>query len=107
MEREPTSRAGQPPDESEKPPPERPGGDDALAEPEPRRPASEIVGDHLDREPGAVGGEAAGRQVIEPHAVLQVADRVLDLGVAAMVGLQFERLSVAVGDEGVVDTPCP
>ena len=49
-----------------------------------------------------VGGEAAGRQVIEPHAVLQVADRVLDLGVAAMVGLQFERLSVAVGDEGVV-----
>ncbi len=107
MEREPTSRAGQPPDESEEPPPERPGGDDALAEPEPRRPASEIVGDHLDREPGAVGGEAAGRQVIEPHAVLQVADRVLDLGVAAMVGLQFERLPVAVGDEGVVDTPCP
>ena len=26
----------------------------------------------------------------------------LDLGVAAMIGLQFQRLPIAVGDEGVI-----
>ena len=41
-------------------------------------------------------------QVIEPDAVLEVTDRVLDLGVATMVGLEFERLTSAVGDERVV-----
>ena len=60
------------------------------------------MGDHLDREPGAIGGEATRGQVIEPDAVLEVTDRVLDLGVATMVGLEFERLTSAVGDERVV-----
>ena len=43
-----------------------------------------------------------GRQVVEADPVLEVADRVLDLGVAAVVGLEDEGLAVAVGDEGVV-----
>ena len=40
--------------------------------------------------------------MVEPDAVLEVADRVLDLGVTAMVGLQLEQLPRAVADEGVV-----
>ena len=47
-----------------------------------------VVGDHLDGQPGGVGGKTARWQVVEPHAVLQVADGVLDLGVAAVVGLE-------------------
>ena len=97
MERELTSRASEPPGESEEPPPERLGRDDPLGQPDPGRPASKVVGDHLDREPGAIGGEATRGQVIEPDAVLEVTDRVLDLGVATMVGLEFERLTSAVG----------
>ena len=58
---------------------------DPLGQPDPGRPASKVVGDHLDREPGAIGGEATRGQVIEPDAVLEVTDRVLDLGVATMV----------------------
>ena len=37
-----------------------------------------------------------------PHTVLEVSDGILDLGVAAMVGLQFEHLPVPVGDEAVI-----
>ena len=40
--------------------------------------------------------------MVEAHPVLEVADRVLDLGVAAVVGLEREGLAVAVGDEGVL-----
>ena len=40
--------------------------------------------------------------MVEPDAVLQVADGVLDLGVAAMVGLEVQRVAVAIGDEGVI-----
>ena len=52
--------------------------------------------------PGAVGGEAARGEVVQPHAVLEVAYRVLDLGVAAVVSLQFQGLSVPVGAEAVI-----
>ena len=61
-----------------------------------------VVGDHLHRQPGGVGGEAARGEMVEPHAVLEVPDGILDLGVAAMVGLQFEGVPVAVGDEAVI-----
>jgi hypothetical protein len=61
-----------------------------------------VMGNHLDREPGAVRGELPGWQVVEPHAVLQAPDRVLDLGVAAMVGLEFEQRADPVGDERVI-----
>ena len=50
----------------------------------------------------AVGSEARRRHVVQPDAVLEVAYGVLDLGVAAMIGLQFQRLPIAVGDEGVI-----
>ena len=39
------------------------------------------------------------RHVVQPDAVLEVAYGVLDLGVAAMIGLQFQRLPIAVGDD--------
>ena len=65
-------------------------------------PAGQVMGHHLDRQPGSIGGEAAGGEMVEPDTVLEVSDGVLDLGVAAMVGLQFQGLSVPVGDEGVI-----
>ena len=37
--------------------------------------------------------------MVETHTVLEVADGVLYLGVATMVGLQFQGLAVPVGDE--------
>ena len=40
--------------------------------------------------------------MVQPHAVLEVAYRILDLGVTAMIGLQFQRLPVPVGDEAVI-----
>jgi len=40
--------------------------------------------------------------VVQAHAVLEVPDRVLDLGVAAVVGLELERLAVAIGDDRVI-----
>ena len=43
--------------------------------------------------------------MVQPDAVLEVAYRILDLGVTAMIGLQFQRLPIAVGDEGVIAVP--
>ena len=40
--------------------------------------------------------------MVQPDAVLEVAYRILDLGVAAMVSLQIEHLPVPVGDEAVI-----
>ena len=40
--------------------------------------------------------------MVQPYAVLQVSDGILDLGVAAMVGLQFEGLPLPVGDKAVI-----
>ena len=40
--------------------------------------------------------------MVEPHAVLQIADGILDLGVAAMVGLQCQGVPVSVGDAIVI-----
>ena len=65
-------------------------------------PAGQVVGHRLYRQPGAVGGEAAGRHVVQSDTVLEVAYRILDLGVAAMISLQFEHLPIAVGDEAVI-----
>ena len=36
------------------------------------------------------GGEAARGEMVEADAVLEVSDSILNLGVAAMVGLQFQ-----------------
>ena len=78
------------------------GGCHRLAQTEARRPAGQVMGDDLYGQPGGVGGKASRGQVVEPHAVLQVADGVLDLGVATMIGLEIQRLTLPVGDESVV-----
>ena len=53
-----------------------------------------VVGHHLDGQPGTLGGEAARGEMVQPDAVLEVSDGVLDLGVAAVVGLQFQGVPV-------------
>ena len=65
-------------------------------------PAGQIVGHDLDRQPGGVGGKASRGEMVEPHAVLQVAYGVLDLGVATMVGFQPQGFPVPVGDEVMI-----
>ena len=65
-------------------------------------PAGQVMGHHLYRQPGGVGGEAARLQMVEPHAVLEMADGILDLGVAAMIGLQIQGVALSVSDEGVI-----
>ena len=47
-------------------------------------------------------GEAPRRHVVQPDAVPKVAYGVLDLGLTAMISLQFQCLPIAVGDEGVI-----
>ena len=49
-----------------------------------------------------IGGKTARGQVVEAHAVLEVANGILDLGVAAMVGLQCQGCPVPFGDAGVM-----
>ena len=73
-----------------------------LAQTEARRPAGQVVGHHLDGQLGSVGGEAPRGEMVEPDAVLEVSDGVLDLGVAAMVGLQCQGVPVPVGDAAVI-----
>ena len=102
MQGDAARRAGDPSHQSEDPPPEGLGGHGPFAQTNPRRPAGQVVGHRLYRQPGAVGGEAARGEMVQPDAVLEVAYRVLDLGVAAMISLQFQGLSVPVGDEAVI-----
>ena len=40
--------------------------------------------------------------MVEPDAVLEFAGDILYLGVATMVGLEFQGVAVPVGDEGVI-----
>ena len=102
MQSEVARRAGEPSGEGEEAPPEGLDGHDLPTQADPRRPAAQVVGHHLYRQPSPVGGETAGRHVVQPDAVLEVAYCVLDLGVAAMVGFQFQGFSVPVGDEAVI-----
>ena len=84
MQGEAARRAGEPSGQGEEPSPERLGGHHLLAQTEPRCPAGQVMRHHLHRQPGGVGGEAARGEMIQPHAVLEVSDGILDLGVAAM-----------------------
>ena len=90
MQSEAARRVGEPSGEGEEPPPEGLGGYDLLTQTEPRRPAGQVMRQHLHGQPGGVGGEAARGEMIQPHVVLDVSNGVLDLGVAAMVGLQLQ-----------------
>ena len=100
MQGEAACRAGEPSGEGEEPSSEGLGGHDLLTQADAGGPAGQVVRHRLYRQPGAVGGEAARGEVVQPDAVLEVAYRVL--GVAAMVSLQFQGLSVPVGDEAVI-----
>ena len=90
MQSEAARRAGEPSGEGEEPPPEGLGGHHRLAQPDARRPAGQVMRHHLHRQPGSVGGKAARGEMVQSDAVLEVSDGILDLGVAAMVGLQFQ-----------------
>ena len=95
-------RAGDPSRQGEEAPPEGLGGHDLLAQTDPRCPAGQVVRHHLYRQPGGVGGEAARGEMVQPDAVLQVSDGILDLGVAAVVGFQLQGFPLPVGDEAMI-----
>ena len=100
MQGEAACRAGEPTGQGEEPSPKGLGGRDLLAQTDPRRPAGQVVGHHLYRQPSAVGGEAAGRHVVQTDE-LEVSNGVLDLGVRRW-SASSSRLSVPVGDEAVI-----
>ena len=102
MQGQPACGAGEPSGQGEDPSSEGPGGHDLLTQADAGCPAGQVVRHHLYRPPGAVGGEAARGEMVQPDAVLEVAYRILDLGMAAMISLQFEQLPVPVGDEAVI-----
>ena len=110
MQGEAACRAGEPSGEGEEPSPQGLGGHQLLVQTDARCPAGEVMGHHpvsstgqaLHRQPGGVGGETARREMVQPDTVLEVSDGILDLGVAAMVGLQFQGFPVPVGDEAVI-----
>ena len=41
-------------------------------------------------------------EMVQPDAVLEVSDGIFDLGVAAVVGFQFQGSPLPVGDEAVI-----
>ena len=102
MQGQSACRAGDPSGQGKDPSSEGLGGHDLLTQADAGCAAGQVVRHHLYRQPGAVGGEAARGEMVQPHAVLEVAYRILDLGVTAMIGLQFQRLPVPVGDEAVI-----
>ena len=102
MQSQPACRAGEPSGQGEEPSPEGLGGHGLLTQADARGPAGQVMRHYLGGQPGGVGGEAARGEMVQPHAVLEVSDGVLDLGVAAMIGLQLGQLPIPVGDEAVI-----
>ena len=84
MQGEAARRTGEPSGEGEEASPEGLGGHDLLTETDACGPAGEVVVHHLHGHPSGVGGEAARGEMVEPDAVLEVADAILDLGVAVI-----------------------
>ena len=70
------------------------GGCRRLAQGDAPGPAGQVVGHDLHRQPGSIGRETPRGEMVQAHAVLEVADGVLDLGVAAVVSLQFQGVAV-------------
>ena len=79
MQGEAARRAGNPSGQGEDPSSEGLGGHHLLTQTNPRQ-------------PGAVGGKAARRHVVQPDAVLEVAYG----GMATVVGLQFQHFPIPV-----------
>ena len=102
MQGEVAGRVGEPSGQGEEASPEGLGGHNLLTQTDAGGPAGQIMRQHLHRQPGAVGSETPRGEMVQPDAVLEVSDRILDLGVAAMVGLQFQGVAVPIGDEAVI-----
>ena len=102
MQGESAGRAGKPSGDREEAPPQGLGGHQFLSQTDARGPTGQIMGQHLDGQPGSVGGKTARGEMVQPDAVLEVADGILDLGVAAVVGLQLQGIALPVGDEAVI-----
>ena len=64
MQSELARRAGEPSGQGEEASSEGLGGHHRLAQTDARGPACQVVGDHLHRQPGGVGGEAARGEMI-------------------------------------------
>ena len=77
---------------------ERPGD----LESERADPSEEVVGDRREHRPGAVRAEVPRWAVRKTRALLHVPDRELHDGVAAVIGIEGDRITDPVGDEGVV-----
>ena len=102
MQTEAPGLAGDASNEGEEAPAEDLGGHHGLTQGDASAPSGQLIGHELDGQPGCIGGEASRGAMVESHAVLQVLYAILDPGVAAMVGLQFQDIPIAVGDEGVI-----
>ena len=102
MQGEAACRAGEPSGQGEEPSPKGIGGRDLLAQTDPRRPAGQVVGHHLYRQQAPLAAKRPDGMWFRPTPYLRSSNGVLDLGVAAVVGLQFQGLSVPVGDEAVI-----
>ena len=102
MQGETARRARESSDQGEEASPEGLGGQGLLSQTDAGSPACQVVCQALHRKPGCVCGEACRGQMVQPHTVLEVADGVLYLCVAAMVGFKIKGISLAVGDEGVI-----
>ena len=66
MQGDPACRAGEPSGQGEDPPPEGLGGHDLLTQADAGCPAGQVVGHHLYRQPGTVGGKAARGEMVQP-----------------------------------------
>ena len=73
-----------------------------LPQTDAHHPLRQVVGHDLHGHPGGVGGEASRGEMVESHTVLEVANGVLDLGVAVMVGLENHDVAASVGDAAVI-----
>ena len=96
MQGEATGLAGDASRQGEEASPEGLGGSHWLAQANARGPVGQVMGDDLYRQPGSIGGEASQGEMIETHAVLEVADGILDLRVAVMIGLEIQGVAVSL-----------
>lgn len=64
-----------------------------------RGPTDHVVRQHGALQPGRVGLEVAGRDVLEPGTFFEIADRELDHSVAAMKLIEFDSCAVEIGEE--------
>ena len=64
-------RAGEPSGQGEEASPEGLGGHQLLAQTDARGPASQVVGHHLDGQPGGVGGETARLRDLRSLGILE------------------------------------